>query len=48
MEEGDLMANLMYYSWVRHGIKPSEIYKMSDGELKILKTFYIYENKNIN
>lgn len=43
MKEGDVMANLMYYAWVRRGIKPSEIYNMSDGELKILKAFYIIE-----
>lgn len=43
MKEGDDMANLMYYAWIRHGVKPSEIYAMSKGELKVLKAFYIIE-----
>ena len=43
MQEGDYMATLMYYAWVKHGIKPSEIYNMGSDELKILGAFYIIE-----
>lgn len=41
--EGDAKANLMYYAWVKHGIEPSKIYSMSDGELKVIRAFYIME-----
>jgi hypothetical protein len=37
------MAKIMYYAWSKHGIKPSDIYKMSSGELKLLRSFYIIE-----
>lgn len=40
------MAHIMYYAWSRHGIKPSEIYKMSYGELKLLRSFCIIEIEN--
>lgn len=39
--EGDVLAILMYQAWKNHGIKPSEIYNMSKGELEIIKAFYI-------
>lgn len=44
MEDGDAMANIMYYAWVKHGIKPSKIYSMTDGELQVIRSFYIIEN----
>lgn len=31
----------MYEAWDKHGIKPSEIYNMSGGELIVLKAFYL-------
>lgn len=37
------MASIMYYAWREHHIKPSEIYNMSDGELEILKAFYVID-----
>ena len=37
------MASLMYYAWSKHGVKPSEIYKMNEGELLLLISFYILE-----
>lgn len=40
------MANIMYYAWCKHGIKPSEIYKMSSGELKLLRSFYLIETES--
>lgn len=39
------MAKLMYDAWRKHGVEPSKIYKMSSGELIILKAFYLYERK---
>lgn len=33
----------MYYAWAKHGIKPSDIYKMSYGELKLLRSFFEFE-----
>lgn len=33
----------MYYAWSKHGINPSEVYKMSYGELKLLRSFYELE-----
>lgn len=41
--EGDFMANIMYYAWSKHGIKPSEIYNMSHGEKSLIRAFYIIE-----
>lgn len=37
------MAHIMFYAWCKHGIKPSDIYKMSDGEKSLLRAFYIVE-----
>lgn len=37
------MAKIMYDAWDRHGVKPSEIFKMDPGELIILKAFYLYK-----
>lgn len=43
MSEGDALTNLMYHAWNKHGIKPSEIYKMTSGELQLLRAFYVIE-----
>lgn len=40
------MANLMYYAWMKHGVKPSEIYTMGNGELQVLRAFYIIDNQS--
>ncbi|MEG0899573.1 MAG: hypothetical protein RSD67_05965 [Oscillospiraceae bacterium] len=37
------MANIMLYAWICHGIRPSLVYNMSEGELKIIRAFYIIE-----
>lgn len=42
--DGDAKANIMYYAWSKHGIEPSRIYNMSEGELKVIRAFYIMEN----
>ncbi len=47
MSDGDALTNLMYYAWNKHGIKPSEIYKMSSGELQLLRAFYVIETENL-
>lgn len=39
------MARVMFDAWIKHGVRPSEIYKMSDGELKVLRAFYIIEKQ---
>lgn len=33
----------MYYAWNEHHKTPSEIYNMSNGELEVIKAFYIME-----
>jgi len=33
----------MYYYWVEHGKKPSEIYNMDDGEYTLISSFFLYE-----
>lgn len=37
------MANIMYYAWEEHHIRPSDIYKMKNGEFQIIKAFYILD-----
>lgn len=40
------MAHIMYYAWSKHGIKPSEVYNMNYGELKLLRCFYVIETES--
>ena len=35
----------MYKAWNKHGVKPSEIYKMSKGEQNLLRAFLIIESE---
>lgn len=46
MKQGDYLANLMYVYWVKHGIEPSKIYKMSIGERLLIRAFYAIESEN--
>lgn len=41
-----MFANLMFYAWKEHHKTPSEVYNMSDGDLKIIKAFHIIENEH--
>lgn len=41
--EGDWKANVMYYAWREHHLRPSEFYKMDKGELEVLKAFYVID-----
>lgn len=48
MEQGDCLANLLYYGWVKHGIAPSLIYNMSKGEQALIRAFYVIENEELS
>lgn len=39
------MAVLMYNAWRKHGVKPSEIFKMSEAERLVIKAFYLFEHE---
>lgn len=42
------MTVIMYEAWVNHGILPSKIYSLPDGELTLLKAFtYLNKTKNL-
>jgi len=47
MKQGDILALLMFNSWTKHGIRPSEIYNMPKGELALIRAFYIIEKEKI-
>lgn len=39
--EGNPLIHIMYDAWVNHGILPSTIYNLSEGEKELLASFLI-------
>lgn len=43
-----MIAHVMYFAWIRHGILPSTIYNLRDEEKIILAAFHTEYLENIS
>ena len=48
LEDGDCLANLAYFCFIKHGILPSVIYNLPKGELSLIRAFYVIDSESRN